>query len=233
MPRPAAALLALASVLLFEAASAQPVKDQSRIEAAEGVTQPAPAPVPPPSTADEAPVEPPGGEDLTAPQDEAGAEEPISPDDLNLGEIPTVETVELTPDMAKRALDAFTLVREKYKDANLEDFESLQEFVDQSEQGKAFEADIKAAGFPDVTAWNTAISSVGFAYSALTEDQTEEIKLQIEDIKRDTSIAEDMKTKMVTSLSAMIPSDNNRKVVQALIDDPQYTDKLKLLVEEE
>ena len=40
-------------------------------------------------------------------------------------------------------MDAYVLVREKYKDAALENYESLQDFVDQNAQGKEFEADLK------------------------------------------------------------------------------------------
>jgi hypothetical protein len=42
-----------------------------------------------------------------------------------------------------------------------------------------------------------------------------------------------MKDKMIASLQAMIPSDNNRKVVQDLMNEPGYADKLALLVEDE
>lgn len=175
------------------------------------------------------------GEDLTSPDsgDVAGDDAEVSPDELSLGEIPAIETIELTPDLARRAVDAFVLVREKYKDANLEEYENLQDFVDQTQDGKNFEADIKAHGFTTVNEWNIAITTVGFAYSALTDDQTEDIKLQVEELKKDTSIAQDLKDRMIASLNAMIPSENNRKVVQAMIDEPAYSEKLKLLAEEE
>jgi hypothetical protein len=176
------------------------------------------------------------GEDLTSPDDnsgDAGDDSDVSPDEMSLGEIPSITTIELTPDIARRAVDTFVLVRDKYKDANLEEYENLQDFVDQTADGKNFEADIKAHGFGNVNEWNTAITTVGFAYSALTDDQTDDIKLQIEEVKKDTSIAQDLKDKMVASLNAMIPSGNNRKVVQAMMDEPAYSEKLKLLAEEE
>ncbi len=175
-----------------------------------------------------------------SPADEAApvpeVDEPSLPDqpgETSLGEVPVITTVELTPDVAKSAVDAFALVRDKYREANLEEFENLQDFVDQAPEGKAFDTDVKGFGFANVTDWNTAITSVGFAYSALTDDQSEEIHLQIEEINKDTTIAQDMKDKMVASLSAMIPSENNKKVVQALAADPSYEEKLKLLGEEE
>jgi hypothetical protein len=190
---------------------------------------PLPPPGQPPAAAEQ-PEEP--GEDLTSPG--AGSDDlEVSPDELSLGEIPTIETIELTGDIARRAVDAFVLVRDKYKDANLEEYENLQDFVDQTQDGKNFEADIKAHGFGTVNEWNVAITTVDFAYSAITDDQTEDIKLQIEDLKKDTSIAQDLKDKMIASLNAMIPSENNRKVVQAMVDEPAYSEKLQLLAEEE
>jgi hypothetical protein len=175
------------------------------------------------------------GEDLTSPDDtgDSGEDSDVSPDEMSLGEIPSITTIELTPDIARRAVDTFVLVRDKYKDANLEEYENLQDFVDQTADGKNFEADVKAHGFGNVNEWNTAITTVGFAYSALTDDQTEDIKLQVEEVKKDASIAQDLKDKMVASLNAMIPSDNNRKVVQAMMEEPAYSEKLKLLAEEE
>ena len=130
---------------------------------------------------------------------------------------------------ARKALDVYVLVREKYKDAALEDFENLQDFVDQSPVGKAFEADIKAAGFTDVTEWNTTITTLSFAYDNSVDDQTAEIKQQITELQADTEMAQDMRDRMITALNAMIPSDNNKKILDELKADPAYAEKLKLL----
>jgi hypothetical protein len=216
-------------------AFAQAAKDQSRVQTDE--SQP-PATVTPQAPATDNPAQPSTpegeGEDLTQPDADTATEpvEPVTPD-LSLGEIPVIQTIELTVDAAKRALDVFAIVRDKYKDANLEEYEDLQEFVDKAPQGKAFEADVKAQWFSTVTEWNSVITSVGFAYSAIVDDQSSEIAMQIEEIKKDTTIAQDMKDKMIASLSAMIPSDNNRRVVEDLMKEPGYADKLALLVEDE
>ncbi len=179
---------------------------------------------------------PPQGEDLTQPdpnQPAAEDGEGISPDDMSLGEIPQIETIELTPDIARRAVDAYVLVKDKYKDAEFELYENLQDFVDQTAQGKDFEADIKAAGFATVGEWNVAITTVSFAYTGIIDDQSADIQSQIEEIQNDAELAADMKDRMIASLKAMIPSENNRKVIQELIDDPAYTEKLKQLETEE
>lgn len=162
----------------------------------------------------------------------------LSPDtqeteDFSVGEIPTVETVELTPETARKAMDAYVLVREKYKDAALENYENLQDFVEQDSHGKAFDADIKSFGFATANDWNVAITTVGFAYSNLKDDQTADLRLQIEEVKNDTQMAQDMRDRMVQALSAMIPSDNNRKIVEDMSKDPVYAEKLKALETEE
>jgi hypothetical protein len=150
-------------------------------------------------------------------------------EDFSIGDIPIVETLELTAEKARKALDVYVLVREKYKDAALEDFENLQDFVDQSPIGKAFETDVKAAGFSNVTEWNTTITTLSFAYDNSIDDQTTEITQQITELKADTEMAQDMRERMMTALKAMIPSDNNKKIVEDLKADVAYTAKLKML----
>lgn len=150
-----------------------------------------------------------------------------------MGDLPVIETVELTADTAKKALDAYVLLSEKYKDAELENYENLQDFVDQAPQGKAFEADVKAAGFATVNDWNTAVTTISFAYANIVDDQTTDIRQQIEEIKQDTEMAQDMRDRMIAALTAMIPSDNNRKIVEELMKDPVYGEKIKQLETEE
>ncbi len=168
----------------------------------------------------------------TPTEPEAAPEENMSEDDFSIGDIPVVETLELTIDKAKKALDTYVLVREKYKDAQLEEFENLQDFVDQTPQGKAFEVDVKAAGFADVTEWNTTITTLSFAYDNSIDDQTTDIKQQITELQADTEMAQDMRDRMITALNAMIPSENNKKVLEELKADPAFAEKLKLLESE-
>lgn len=230
-----AAVLVFAGLLAIGPAWAQTQsKDQTQLPQSE---EPGVTPNPQPPAAGEQPqAEPPAddsGEDLTEPDpgDQTDTED-TSPDDLSFGEIPDVTVIELTDDIARRSIDALALVRDKYKDANLENYESWQDFVDKTEEGKKFEADIKAAGFANVDEWNVAVTSVSFAYSAITDNLADDLANQIAEIEKDTSLAQDMKDRMIKGLKAMIPSENNKKVVQAMIDDPAYTEKLKLLAEE-
>lgn len=204
----------------------------------------APLEVPPaPGGSDTAPATPPSGMEPPAPETppetseggtaDDGAVVPDVADELSLGEIPTIETIELTPDIAKRALDSYLAVREKYANTDLDQFEDLQDFVDKTEDGKAFEADIKAAGFANVSDWNLAISTLTLTYSSLIDDQSGELQQQITEVEADTELAQDMKDKMVKALRALIPSANNTKAVEELMNDPVYGPKLKQIDTEE
>ena len=184
----------------------------------------------------ETPAEPPA-EDLTQPdpgQPATEDDEGTSPDELSLGEIPVIETMELSPDIAKRALDSYLLTKEKYANTDLEQYENLQDFVDQTPEGKNFEADIKSAGFANVSEWNLAITTLGVIYGSVIDDQTPDLLQQIEEVEQDTELAQDMKDRMIKALKAMIPSGNNKKVIEDLLADPVYGPRLKQLdIEEE
>lgn len=169
------------------------------------------------------------------PDDGAGMDDGDTPtDDLSLGEIPTIETMELTPEIARRALDSYISAKDKYADTDLDQYENLQDFVDQTEDGKKFEADIKAAGFANVSDWNLAVTTLGLTYGTVTDDTTGELEQQIKEVEDDTELAQDMRDKMVKALKALIPSDNNKKIIEDMLADPVYGPKLKQLdIEEE
>lgn len=217
----------------------QPAPEQPGTASPDASTTTPPTTPPPEATGTEPGAQPPAepSEDLTQPDPNApaaGEEEGTSPDELSLGEIPVIETMELTPDIAKRALDSYLLTKEKYADTDLEQYENLQDFVDQTEDGKKFEADVKASGFANVTDWNLAVTTLGLTYSSITDDQTADLQDQIKEVEEDKELAQDMKDKMVKALRALIPSENNKKVIQDLMADPAYAPKLKQLdIEEE
>lgn len=202
---------------------------------------PPPPPEAPPPAATETPGQPPAAETPDQPPpaadapDNGGADDgDTPPEELSLGEIPVIETIELTPDLARRALDSYIMAKEKYADSGLESFENLQEFVDKTDDGKKFEADIKAAGFANVTDWNMAVTTLGVMYGSVSENQTADLQDQIKEIEGDTELAQDMKDRMIKSIKAMIPSENNKKVIEDLMNDPVYGPKLQQIdIEEE
>jgi hypothetical protein len=231
-----------------EAPSAAPAQAPATTPQTESAPSAAPAPAAPAASppASAPPEAAPGAAPETEPAPDAAPADPAAEDilpdlspesqqqeDFSVGEIPTVETIELTPDTARKAMDAYVVIRDKYKDAPLENYENLQDFVEQDAQGKDFEADIKSFGFATANDWNIAVTTVGFAYSNLIDDQTADLRAQIEEVKNDTEMAQDMRDRMVQALSAMIPSDNNRKVVDEMMKDPVYAEKLKALETEE
>lgn len=160
--------------------------------------------------------------DPTMPSDRRGSQRP--------GDLATEA---LTVDAAKRAVDAFVEVRDKYNGQGLENYDSLEAFVAETEAGKRLEADVMAHGFSDITDWNTTIMAVGFAYSAIVYDYAADLRQQIRDVRSDRSLDEQMRERLIAGLTALMPSRNNRIVLQALLDDPIYRERLKLLQEEE
>ncbi len=177
------------------------------------------------------PADPAAATDTTKPVDPSAADTDggTGPDDMSIGEIPDVQTEELTPELAKKALDGYAMVHVKYQDSPLEDYQDLQEFVDKDPKGKEFETDIKSFGFNNVNDWNLAVTTLSFAYTNILDDQTGDLKQQMDEINADNTMAQDMKDRMIKSLKAMIPSDNNKKIAEDLIKDATYGEKIKLL----
>jgi len=152
-----------------------------------------------------------------------------SGDAVSLADIPDVQTEELVPDIARKAVDGYALLQSKYQDSPLEDYTDLQDFVNKDPKGPELEKDIKALGFKDVTEWNIAVTSVSVAYNTLIDDQTADLKQQIEDVKASKDMAQDIKDRTIKSLQNSIPSANNTKIVQDMMNDKAYAEKLKLL----
>jgi hypothetical protein len=239
----AVSLIALPRTALPQAATppasdaSKPAKIPDQLPKSDETLPPAPSATPPAVSppADASPQPPAAApEAATPPAEEDGTGEPPAADeDTSLGEIPDIKAVELTDATAKSAIDTYMLLKEKYKEARLEDYETLQEFVEKDAQGRAFESDVKAAGFSDVEAWNQAITTVSTTYANQLNDQTEDLRKQIAEIEKDTELAQDMKDRLMNSLKALIPSENNKKIIAALQSDAAYSEKLKQLETEE
>lgn len=196
------------------------IKDQSRVGEEENLP---PSPV--------SPFSPDPGDSQEHKHEKPGPDVPFEV--LGPEDIPVVIAIELTVDLAKRAVDALAEVRDKYNDKGIDDYETLEEFVRETDAGKLLEEDLKSFGFKDVTEWNNSISSVGFAYSAITHNEEDEIRQQIIEIQIDAQIDAEAKRKMITSLEAMIASDNNKSIIRQLMQDEYYSERLKFLEEAE
>lgn len=144
-----------------------------------------------------------------------------------------LDAEDLSVDAAKRAIDAFAAVRDKYNDAGMDNYESLEEFVAETEAGKRLEAEIMAYGFSDISDWNDTIMAVGIAYSAFVYDYAADLRQQIRQVRDDPTIDDEMRAQLIAGLNALMPSRHNRIVMQELFNDQSYRDKLRLLEEEE
>ncbi len=175
------------------------------------------------------PAVPQGGptEDFGGENVDGGAEDSLEA--LIEEDIPDLEVVELTPDMAKRALDAFAEVFGKFPDEEIAKYPTLQEFAKKSPEGKRFAEIIRKHGFKSVRMWNNVITNIGFAFSSIEEGHDEEIVRQIQALERRENMPKERKEKLLKYLRALIPSVHNRKVVLELLKDPQYRKKLDLL----
>lgn len=220
-------MLELTRLLAMTSALALLTVPQSTFAQSSGTQQTAPAlPKAEIKPAAPAPETPPAPGSAAAPVDPSAAD---TEGNMSVGEIDTVETEELTPETARKALDAYVLVQEKYKDSAMSDYQDLQEFVDKDPKGKEFEADIKNFGFKDVNDWNLAVTTLGVTYNNQLNDQTADIKQQIDEVTADTTMAQDMKDRLIKNLKTSIPSENNRKIVEDITKDAAYADKIKLL----
>lgn len=228
----------------FVVAFAEPafaVKDQTRVP---GVENPAAAggglsiaPLAPfaPSPGDEPLLQIRPG-DTVSPDNGNNEDENGNTEDENVEMIPAiseVETIELTPDLAMRAIDGFVKLKNSYQDTDIADYESLEQFVAEAKEGPALEKDIKSFGFKSVGEWNTAITSVSFAYAALSGTHEIEIKQELENIKNDADLDQAMKTSLIDGLQSMLPSDNNKQIVDDLNKQTDWAVKLKLLADSE
>ncbi len=204
------------------------VKDQSRIPPQINGQNP---PKTPDSLVPDGLEENSGGNTLEqAPENSTQEEDYTNPSDpYDINNIPALERIELTIDIAKRAIDAFADVGSRYDDKGLYDYPTLEEYVEKTKPGKQLEADIKKYGFKDVVEWNTAIMNVSFAFGSLLNDQETDIRDQIDTVRRDKTLTPEKKQRIIASLTALIPTKENVEIIRELQKLPVYKKKLNLL----
>jgi hypothetical protein len=161
-------------------------------------------------------------------------EEPLSEADEHEtvpAEAMPVEKVELTAEIARKAIDAFMLIEEKYPETFA--YTSYEDFVAKDKAGKAFETDIKSLGFSTVGEWKAVIDTVGDTYQITSEGSDQDIESQIEEVRADKTLPQAERDRILSSLTPFVQSENNKKVIADLLKDPIYGEKLRLLAEEE
>ncbi|MFW6077818.1 MAG: hypothetical protein ACOC71_08685, partial [Hyphomicrobiales bacterium] len=64
-------------------------------------------------------------------------------------------------------------------------------------------------------------------------DYAADLRQQIRAVRDDPTIDDEMRAQLIAGLNGLMPSRNNRVVIQALFNDQAYRDKLRLLEGEE
>jgi len=220
-------LCSFISLVVMAGPSIAAAKDQSRISPADEKSQKPKKPgfLLPDDLLNSTPETPPLQNNEVPPPDEY--KNPVAPYDIN--DIPALIKLDLTVDIAKRAIDAFVDVGTRYDDQGLYDYSTLEEYVKKTKPGKQLEADVKKYGFQDIVEWNTAIMNVSFAYGALIQDQEQDITIQIESVKQDKSLSREKKRRIIASLLALIPTRKNVEIIRKLNAIPTYQKKLLML----
>lgn len=133
--------------------------------------------------------------------------------------------VELTADSAKRSIDAYLQLREKYgrKVPAANHASSIAKKVNDDEGVRAI---VTAKGFPDIADFEKTIASVA---SAAQSNNGGTFDAKIAEIEANKNIQPDLRERMISVLKAARPSENNLKIVKELADDPTYGPKLQQL----
>ncbi len=158
-------------------------------------------------------------------RDDAGDE----PAAIPYTDMPVERSVELSLDAARRALDAYAAVRERYIGDDLDHYPTLEAFAAASAAGRRFAADISSFGFSGVGEWNRIIVSIGYALDAVVDNADRDIRAQIARLEQDQTLSPGKRARMIANLKAQLPSESNKIIVRQLILDPLYRDKLALL----
>lgn len=138
--------------------------------------------------------------------------------------------VELTADMARRAVDTFLEVQGKYGDNALDDPSDPKAIADTMKNEGIYDkvkSDVTHHGFSGVEDWAKTFTSVGLAASFVREGQDAgSVDRQIADLEKDEAVPQAMKDATIAMLRQMRPSENNIAVAKALLEDPAYKDKV-------
>jgi hypothetical protein len=152
-----------------------------------------------------------------------------APEQVQL-DVPTVSQVELTGDAARRAIDTFLEIQEKYGNTAFNDPANPKAFVDSVRAAGVYDqvvAELAGHGFHGVEEWATTFASIGLAASFVREGQDpESVDRQIADLENDETIPQAMKESTIAMLRQMRPTENNVAIAKGLIDDPAYKDKV-------
>ncbi len=141
------------------------------------------------------------------------------------GGIPDIPKTELTESSAKGAIDAYLAMKEKYgADTPEPDMKGSAATAFANLAG--IEQIIKGQGFSDTNQWHKTLASVAMAYGFAKDGQQGEIDASIAKLKNNPQIPAGLKEQMLATMNSIRPSDNNLAVVESLLANSDYKEKL-------
>lgn len=132
-----------------------------------------------------------------------------------------LDQVELTEDDAKRALRAYIVLKEKYKDVAPAGSDA-QSFAQAMMAHGALTSTLTEYGFADIQAWYRVLTSFIIAHTAAVEGKMEEMQASLQQLRDTPNLPEATKEQMIAQLSALLPSEQNLAVAEAVSADPEF-----------
>ncbi len=130
----------------------------------------------------------------------------------------------LTPEKAKAALEIFLTLKKEYPP---ESFEmktpgpmGAVEAMKASQKAQAILNLVKEKGFSDIDEWARAFTSLGMALAHVRQGGEKDIRTKLGKLD-ESPMPEPMKAKIRAMLEALIPPQENVKVAQELLKDPE------------
>ena len=138
--------------------------------------------------------------------------------DVNL---PTVNQVDLTEEMAKNAMLAFRDFKNKYGDAAPPDSDA-QAYVRTMLASSDMQATAREYGFADTNDWYQTLFSFVMAHAVATEGNYEQMKKSMAAIRNNPDLPEEVKKQVAASLGGLLPPEGNIKVARSMAANPDY-----------
>jgi len=142
-----------------------------------------------------------------------------------MGGVPQIPKVELSEDSAKRAVDTYLTLREKYGD-KMPPAKGGGSLGEGAEQAAEIQSVVTGNGFSNTEDWQNTITNVALAYGFSKNNKGGEIDAKIAELRDNTQLPKGIRDQLVRTMTAMRPSENNMKVVESLAADSSYGAKL-------
>ncbi|HHN73196.1 MAG TPA: hypothetical protein ENK13_03815 [Thermopetrobacter sp.] len=140
----------------------------------------------------------------------------------------------LTLEMAKNAVDALILLREKYRDTRfkgrVDGPGGVIAALKNSGVRADIEADLKRFGFASIDDWVGKFVSLGLAVSYVRRNRDGEIEKKVAEIRANDKMPESIREQLIGMLTALVPPKGNAEVARRLLADAAYAEKIDKLM---